>query len=75
MTQAQRLLAFLRSNPGTTTMQIQLGMSPFIANPRARISDLRAQGFRIECRRVEGVDRFYLEERPAPLNGTQRGLW
>lgn len=70
--QMARLLAFVRANPGCTTMDIQLGMRPFIANPRARISDLRAVGFLIECRREQGVDRYYVREaRPAPLLGVQ----
>ena len=71
-TQSARLLAFLQANPGCTTMQIQLGMRPFLANPRARISDLRAAGISVECRKVDGVSRYFVREaRPAPLRGEQ----
>ena len=68
-----RILAFIKVNPGCTTADIQLGMRPFIANPRGRISDLRAAGYRIDCRRApDGKDRYFLaESRPAPLTGSQ----
>lgn len=76
MTQRDRLLAFLRANPGATTMQIQLGMRPFLANPRARISDLRASGIEVVCRKVDGVSRFYVvEARPEPIWGEQIGAF
>jgi hypothetical protein len=67
-TQAGRLLAFIRANPGCTTMDIQLGMRPFIANPRARISDLRAAGIVVDCRKDDrGVARYTVRERAEQL--------
>ena len=63
MTQAARLLAFIRANPDCTTMDIQLGMRPFLANPRARISDLRAAGVDIVClRRSDGRLGYRIRE-------------
>ena len=50
LTQTDRVIRFLRDNPGCTTMELTLALSPFVANPRARISDARAEGFVIECR-------------------------
>ena len=62
MTQSQRVLAFLRAHGGSSTMELQLGLHPFVANPRARISDLRARGYVIECRRRGDVEGFYVVE-------------
>jgi len=47
MTQSARLLAYLRSHPDSTILEITYGLHPFVSNPRARISDLRAAGHRI----------------------------
>ena len=76
MTQTDRIVAFIRANPGCTTMQIQYGLEPFVANPRGRISDARAQGVAIECRkRADGRLGYYIREaRPAPLSGQQESL-
>lgn len=63
-TQAQRVLAFIEANPGCTTMDIQLGLSPFVSNPRARISDLRIAGHVIDCDKDrDGIARYHA--RPA----------
>ena len=63
MTQCARILAFLRANPGATTMELQLALRPFVSNPRARISDLRARGHTVECRRrVDGFEGFWVRE-------------
>lgn len=67
MTQAARLLLYLTLNPGATVMEMQLALHPFISNPRARLSDLRAAGNIIECRkRSDGQRGFYLVN-PAQL--------
>jgi hypothetical protein len=61
MTQTERVKRFIERNPGCTTMQIQLGCQPFISNPRARISDLRAQGINVVARkRRDGVDGYWI---------------
>lgn len=63
MIQRNRILHFIRVNPGCSTMEIQLELSPFVANPRARISDLRARGHVIECRRrADKFDGYWLVE-------------
>lgn len=53
----QRLLAYLSKEPGTTTLTVSQARSRFkIANPRARISELRADGVRIRTEMREGRD-------------------
>ena len=68
MTQVERLLAYLRANPGATTMELQLALRPFVSNPRARISDARARGTVIECvKRGDGQRGFVVREAPVQL--------
>jgi hypothetical protein len=75
LTQAERVERFIRANPGSTTMQIQLGCDPFISNPRARISDLRAKGIDVVCeKRPDGRDGFRIRERRPVLTGEQQAL-
>ena len=58
-TQARRILDFIEANPGSSILDITLAMDPFIANPRARISELRQDGHDIRCsRRKDGVDTY-----------------
>ena len=45
-TQAERLLTWLRQNPGSSSLDITLALR--IVNTTGRISDLRASGLRIE---------------------------
>ena len=74
MTQTDRIVAFIRANPGCTTMQIQFGLDPFVANPRGRISDARAAGFDVVCaRRSDGRLGYTVREahRIEPLTGQQ----
>lgn len=61
MTQTQRLIRYLHEHDGASILEITKGLDPFVANPRARISDARQAGHEIVCRRVEGVNRFYLD--------------
>ena len=49
MTQAERVLDYIRSHPDRTMLDLTLGLFPFVSNPRARISDLRAAGYVIEA--------------------------
>lgn len=52
-----RLLNFLSREPGKTTLTVAQARSRFkIANPRARISDLRADGHQIVTEMREGRD-------------------
>lgn len=75
MTQNDRVLAYLRAHPGATAMELTFGLQPFVANPRARISDLRAAGYIVEMvRRDDGRNGFVVREPvatglPVPLWG------
>lgn len=70
-TQADRVLAFLRSEVDPTVMDIAHGCHPWVANPWARIGDLRKAGYVIECvRRPDGHNGFRLIEGPMTLGLT-----
>lgn len=60
MSQADRLLAYLRANPGASSLEIVRDL--LIINTTGRISDLRAAGYTIEARRVDGVYRYRVIE-------------
>jgi len=49
LTQNERVLDFIRSHPDCTILDLTYGLYPFVSNPRARISDLRAAGYVIEA--------------------------
>ena len=49
MTQAERVLDYIRTHPDCTMLDLTYGLYPFVGNPRARISDLRAAGHVIEA--------------------------
>lgn len=71
-TQSERVLTFLRANPGATALDIAHGCRPWVSNPRARISDLRAQGFDVQVvRRDDGKNGFVVVE-PSPV---QAAFW
>ena len=63
--QAARLLRWLRANPGSSSLEVTLALG--IVNVTGRISDLRAAGYVVECRSVEGVDRYFIRE-PKPVD-------
>lgn len=63
--QAARLLAWLRANPGSSSIEVTMALR--IVNVTGRISDLRARGVVVECRSVEGVDRYFIRE-PRPVD-------
>lgn len=66
MTQTDRLLAYLRSRPGASSLEIVQDLR--IVNTTGRISDLRAAGHTIEATRDRwGVYRFTLVEKPVQL--------
>lgn len=63
MGQPMRLLRFLRLYPGATSLEITIALH--LVNVTGRISDLRAAGYVIDCRRDgEGRDRYWLVEAP-----------
>jgi hypothetical protein len=62
-TQAERVLAYLRANPGATALDIAHGCHPWVSNPRARISDLRAAGHDVQVvRRSDRKNGFVVVE-------------
>lgn len=63
LTQNERVLAFLRDHPLATALDIAHGCHPWVSNPRARISDLRAQGYVIRPeKRQDGKTGFVVVE-------------
>ena len=66
MTQADRLLRFLREHPGSSSLEITDALR--LPNVTGRVSDLRAAGYTVLCiRDREGVRRYRVVERPAQL--------
>jgi hypothetical protein len=71
MTQTARLLDYLANHPGATSLEITLALG--IVNVTGRISDLRKEGHRIECRKVtrtirsQTLDGYYLTVEPEQL--------
>ena len=49
MTQTDRLVKFLRANPGATSLEITMALA--VVNVTGRVSDARSEGFVIECRK------------------------
>jgi hypothetical protein len=61
LTQTERLIRFLRGNPGSTSLEITLACG--IVNVTGRISDARALGYTVECkRRTDGRAAYWLNE-------------
>jgi len=73
--QAARLLRFLRDHQGSSSLEVTAALS--IVNVTGRISDLRAAGYLIECRKgPDRRDRYYVREsRPEPICGEQMGAF
>jgi len=66
VTQAGRLLAYLRANPGTSSLEITLALR--IVNVTGRVSDLRAAGYNVLAWRAEsGIWRYAVIEKPEQL--------
>ncbi len=65
-TQCDRLLAWLRENPGSSSLEITMALR--LVNVTVRVSDLRARGHVIECRRDDRhVDRYFVVDKPQQL--------
>jgi hypothetical protein len=62
VTQTTRLIAYLRRNPGASSLEIIRDLS--IVNTTGRISDIRAMpGLDVDCRRrSDGCDGYWLTE-------------
>jgi len=62
MTQTETLIRFLRANPGATSLEITLATS--LVNVTGRVSDARAAGFIVDCRkRTDGRKGYWLVEK------------
>lgn len=66
MTQSARLLAYLYAHPGASSLEITHALA--VVNVTGRISDLRAAGHVIICRRgPDKRDRYYVVEAPVQM--------
>lgn len=67
MTQTDRLVRFLRENPGSTSLELTLALG--IVNTTGRISDARKEGHVIECRKraLDHRKAYWLREQPVQL--------
>lgn len=65
-TQVDRLVTYLRANPGATGLEIVRALA--MPKYTGRISDARQQGHVIDCRkRHDGRDGYWLIEGPQQL--------
>lgn len=66
MSQAERLLVYLAVNPGASSLEITLALG--VVNVTGRVSDLRAAGNRVDCRkREDGRDGYWLVREPEQM--------
>lgn len=62
MTQTETLLWFVRNNPGATSLEITLATN--LVNVTGRVSDARALGHVVECRkRTDGRRGYWIVEK------------
>ena len=73
MTHTDSLIRYLRSHPGASSLDIIRDL--LIVNTTGRISDARERGVDIECRKVEGVSRYFVVEKIEPIKGEQTVAW
>lgn len=65
MTQTDRLVRFLRANPGASSLELTVALR--LVNVTGRVSDARAEGHVIDAvRGSDRVFRYYLRE-PEPV--------
>lgn len=71
--QAMRLLRWLRDHPGASSLEITGAL--YVVNVTGRVSDLRAAGYVIECRRDgKGVQRYAVVEPKPVTSGETVGM-
>lgn len=62
MTQTEKLLRYLHDNPGASSLEVTLACD--IVNVTGRVSDLRARGYDVQCkRRSDGRDGYWIVQR------------
>lgn len=73
--QPMRLLRWLRDHQGASSLEITEALR--LVNVTGRVSDLRAAGYLIECRKgPDRRDRYFVREpRPEPTTGVQLGAF
>jgi hypothetical protein len=72
--QPMRMLRWLRANPDSSSLEITSALS--IPNVTGRVSDLRAAGYIVECRRrPDGVDAYRVVEPRVVTGGTQEAMF
>jgi hypothetical protein len=67
-TQTDRVVRYIRTHPGCSSLDIIRDC--MVLNTTGRISDARKEGHLIDCRRVDGVARYWLREAPRQLAWT-----
>lgn len=72
LTQTERLIRWLRANPGSSSIEITVALR--LPNVTGRVSDARKEGHRIDAVRVDGVFRYWLREGRSVDAGEQIGL-
>lgn len=71
--QAMRMLRYLREHPGATSLDITRAL--FVVNVTGRVSDLRAAGFDVRCRkRPDGYDGYIVVEPKPADTGEQTAM-
>lgn len=66
MTQTERVIAFLRTHPQATSLEITLATN--VVNTTGRISDARAAGVNVVCEtRSDGRKGYRVVEEPVQL--------
>lgn len=72
-TQTERLIQFVRANPGVTGLEIIAALA--LPKYTSRISDARALGVVIECvKRKDGRNGYVVKERRPADRGVQEAL-
>jgi len=68
-----RTLRYLRDHQGASSLEITRDL--YVVNVTGRISDLRAAGYKVECRKgTDGRDRYFVVEPKPVTTGEQTSL-
>jgi hypothetical protein len=68
-TQTERLVRYLRLNPGATSLEVTMACG--IVNVTGRVSDAREEGHLIDCRRgKDGRFHYWIREESQQLGWT-----
>lgn len=71
--QPMRLLRYLRDHPGASSLEVTRDL--YLVNVTGRVSDLRAAGYQVVCRKgPDRRDRYYVVEPRPVTTGDQLAL-